>query len=145
MITGIPGSGKTTLAQHIADTSGAVRCSYDDMPGANTRRETDGSVKRAWIERMRSALENGNSVICDTLNLTVRERKEILDEMSGIDCTKVLIVMMTPVEECIRRNNVRDAWLPEFIIRQAACMFEPPTPEEGWDMVTTDAEQGVWN
>lgn len=134
-ISGIPGSGKTTLARELAQQHNATVHSYDEMPGANTRTSMDGSVKQAWIQAIREDLQAGKSVICDGLNLTVAERKELLSYVADISCKKVLCVKVVPLETCLQRNREREARLPDFVVEQAAQKMEAPTKEEGWDKI----------
>lgn len=135
LISGIPGSGKTTLANELAQQHNATIHSYDDLPGANTRTSMDGSVKQAWLQAIRTDLEAGKSVVCDAINLTTKERKEILSYVTDIKCEKVLAVKIVPLDICLQRNREREARLPDFVIEQAAQKIEPPIKEEGWDKI----------
>lgn len=135
LISGIPGSGKTTLAHELAEQHNATVHSYDDMPGANTKASMDGSVKQAWLQAIREDLQSGKSVICDGLNLTVAERKELLATVADIPCKKVLYVKIVPLEICLQRNRERQARLPDFVIEQSARKMEAPTKDEGWDEI----------
>lgn len=135
LISGIPGSGKTTLAHQLAQQHNATVHSYDALPGANTKESMDGSVKRAWLEAIHADLKSGKSVVCDGLNLTVEERQEVLSAVADIPCKKVLIVKVVPLETCLQRNAQRTARLPDFVLEQSARKLEPPTPDEGWDEI----------
>lgn len=135
LISGIPGSGKTTLAHQLVEQYNATVHSYDEMPGANTKGSMDGSVKQAWLQRIREDLQTGKSVICDGLNLTVAERKELLETFADIPCKKVLYVKIVPLETCLQRNRERKARLPDFVIEQSAQRMEAPTNDEGWDEI----------
>lgn len=135
LISGIPGSGKTTLAHELAEQHNATVHSYDDMPGANTKASMDGSVKQTWLQAIREDLQSGKSVICDGLNLTVAERKELLATVADIPCEKVLYVKIVPLEICLQRNRERQARLPDFVIEQSARKMEAPTKDEGWDKI----------
>lgn len=140
LISGIPGSGKTTLAYQLADQHNATVHSYDAMPGANTKASMDGSVKQAWLKAIREDLHGGNSVICDGLNLTVAERKEFLSTFADIPCKKVLYVKIVPLETCLQRNREREARLPDFVVEQSAERMEAPTKDEGWDAIYLSRE-----
>lgn len=135
VISGIPGSGKTTLAHQLAKQHNAVVHSYDALPGANTKESMDGSVKRVWLEAISADLKAGKSVVCDGVNLTVEERKEVLSAVADIPCKKVLIVKVVPLETCLQRNAQRKQRLPDFVLEQSARKLEPPTPDEGWDQI----------
>ena len=135
VISGIPGSGKTTLANKLAVQYNAQICSYDNLPNANTKKGMDGSVKRAWIQEIREVLQSGESVICDHLNLTVADRNELLFYVSDISCEKILCVKSVPLETCLRRNRERQNRLPDFVVEQASQKMEAPTKDEGWDQI----------
>ena len=140
LISGIPGSGKTTLAHQLAEQYNAIVHSYDALPGANTKASMDGSVKQAWLKAIREDLQVGNSVICDGLNLTVAERKEFLSTFADIPCKKVLFVKIVPLETCLQRNREREARLPDFVVEQSAERMEAPTKDEGWDAIYLSRE-----
>ena len=135
LISGIPGSGKTTLARELAQKHNAIVHSYDEMPNANTKASRDGSVKQAWIQNIREDLQSGKSVICDGLNLTVTDRKELLARFADIPCQKFLHMKVVPLEICLQRNRERQARLPDFVVEQAAQKLESPTEEEGWNKI----------
>ena len=140
LLSGIPGSGKTTLAHQLAEQHNAIVHSYDELPGANTKAGMDGSVKQAWLASIREDLQAGKSVICDGLNLTVAERKELLSYVADIPCEKILVVKIVPLETCLQRNRERKARLPDFVVEQSAERMEAPTKDEGWDTIYLSRE-----
>ena len=140
LLSGIPGSGKTTLAHQLAEQHNATVHSYDDLPGANTKASMDGSVKQAWLASIREDLQAGKSVICDGLNLTIAERKELLATFADVPCKKVLYVKVVPLETCLKRNRERQARLPDFVVEQSAQKMEAPTKDEGWDAIYLSRE-----
>lgn len=140
LLSGIPGSGKTTLAHQLAEQHNAIVHSYDELPGANTKASMDGSVKQAWLASIREDLQAEKSVICDGLNLTVAERKELLSYVADIPCEKILVVKIVPLETCLQRNRERQARLPDFVVEQSAERMEPPTKDEGWDAIYLSRE-----
>ena len=140
LISGIPGSGKTTLAHQLAEQHNATVHSYDELPNANTKASMDGSVKQVWLQAIREDLQTGKSVICDGLNLTVAERKEFLSTFADIPCKKVLFVKIVPLETCLQRNREREARLPDFVVEQSAERMEAPTKDEGWDAIYLSRE-----
>lgn len=132
-LCGIPGAGKTTAAYKINPC--AVVHSYDNVPGANRKADTDGSVFNAWVSGIKTDLTAGRDVVCDGTNLTVESRKRLLEQFADVDCVKSLVVLAVPVEECLRRNAGRKHRLPDFVITQSAVMMEAPRDDEGWDHI----------
>lgn len=135
VLSGIPGSGKTTLARQLAEQDNAAVHSYDNLPEANTKASMDGSVAQAWFQEIHKDLEEGKSVICDGINLTVTQRKEILSRIADIPCEKVLCFKIVPLETCLQRNRERQRRLPDFVIEQSSQKIEAPTEDEGWDRI----------
>lgn len=135
VLCGIPGSGKTTLSHQLAEQHNAIVHSYDDIPNAWGNRDADGSFYRQWMDNIKNDLRSGNSVVCDSTALTSYNRKEILKEVSEIDCEKVLIVKVVPVEVCVQRNKGRFREVPEYQIELSARLLEAPAKDEGWDKI----------
>lgn len=80
-------------------------------------------------------LQNGHSVVCDDLHTKLKWRKGLLSVVADIPCKKVLVVMTTPLEECLRRNANRERKLPDFVVENIYAKYEPPIYEEGWDEI----------
>lgn len=140
LLSGIPGSGKSTLAHQLAEQHNATVHTYDELPGANTKASMDGSVKQTWLQAIHADLQKGKNVICDGLNLTVAERKELLSYVADIPCKKVLHMKVVPLETCLQRNRERQARLPDFVVEQSAERMEAPTKDEGWDAIYLSRE-----
>ena len=135
VLCGIPASGKTTLAKQLARQHHAVVHSFDDIPDSWNNPDLDGTIRRKWMENIRSDLRNGNSVVCDCIALTSMSRKWILENVSDFDCEKILCVKAVPVEVCLERNQNRFRKVPDDHIRLTARMLEAPTKDEGWDKI----------
>lgn len=135
VLCGIPGSGKTTLAKQLSERNGAVLHSVDDIPNAWGDPDIDGKFRNQWIDNIKTDLQNGNGVVCDSTALTSFDRKWLLNELSDFDCKKILMVKAVPIEECLRRNANRDRKVPEEQIRLSAYLLEAPTEDEGWDEI----------
>ena len=133
MLCGIPGSGKTTLARELAEQHHAKLHSYDDIPNSRRNLDRDGKIKKQWIDAMNADLLDGYSVVCDSTNLTIHSRKEIIEQLAP--CRKILMVKAVPLEVCIQRNKDRECEVPENQIVLAARLLEPPADDEGWNRV----------
>lgn len=127
---GLPGSGKTTYANRF---DGIVH-HFDDMPGANRKGTNDAAYVEFW-RRIRTDLLGGKDVVADGIHTSKALRRKILDAVSDIGCRKVLIVMDTPLEECLRRNAKRTPPLSDFCIMAINAHKDPPSYDEGWDEI----------
>lgn len=128
VMCGIPGSGKSTLSKQVAEDNGLTRFSFDEL-GCHTTRQ--------FLCPVITALQNGKSVIMDSTHLRKNERKIILQTVVDIPCHKICIYMNTPFDECLRRNAIREARLPDMMIRSMYISIQKPTLDEGWDEIIT--------
>lgn len=135
VLCGIQGSGKTTLAKIIGSEYGAIRHSYDEIPNSRKNPDKDGKIWDSWIDGMKTDLKNGEDVVCDSTNLTKSSRIRLLREFIHIPCRKILIVVNTPVEECLSRNAKREEKVPAMEILFASRIFEKPAKTEKWDEI----------
>lgn len=123
---GIPASGKSTLSKNLANKLGIVRFSLDEM----------GYIRQhKLIPHIVSALQEGKSVVADSLYTKEKWRTELLQAVKSIGCRCVLLRISTPLDECIHRNAERENALPNFVIENIYNSFEPPTLDEGWDEI----------
>lgn len=134
VLCGIPGSGKTTYAQRLANELGATLYSYDEQPDANRLGKLVSSHMEMW-RHITNDLRNGKVVVCDDINTTKRQRLEVLSAFNNIECKKVLIVMNTPLNVCIERNENRPNRLPKCTITAINKTYEAPSLDEGWDQI----------
>lgn len=79
---GIPGSGKTTLARRIADLSGAVRVSLDDLRDmmgdySDFSKERERLVGELQNKLVLTALAAGRDVIVDATHLHIKYPKKL--------------------------------------------------------------------
>ena len=141
VITGLPGSGKTTLAKRLADELDAVRMCPDDwMSDAGIDLWDDES--RARIERFQldlalMHLRRGTNVIIEWGVWTRAERDELRDLARSTGASVELRYTTAPLDELWRRIRERDAegrWGARAIERaeleEWAARFEPPSEEE---------------
>lgn len=139
VMMGLPGCGKSTLAKAIAEaTSGVIVC-LDDIREElfGNASEQGNPVKVVGISRarMQKSLEEGKTVIYDATNLRRAYRRDILNLMRPYSETITCLVVETPIEECIRRNNSRSRVVPEGVIRRMAEKSSPVGADEGFDKV----------
>lgn len=121
---GLSRAGKSTKAKEIALETGAEIVALDDEI-FNRRFEMDfWKVQPIAIEKVRNILLDGKSVIYDSMALTIRERKEILDKCR-IPKIRIICIFMDTTIEIIKK---RRGCLSESDI-------QPPSIDEGFDEI----------
>lgn len=131
VLCGLPGSGKTTLSHKLSKKYNAKAYSFDDFLQGNKGKTLKDFYQYLYQQ---SLTEN---IIIDTINLGIKVRLSLLKYFKDIEKSKILIVMTTPVEECIRRNNKRQRkeYVTDSMIYFLSSKYEPPTLDEGWDEI----------
>ena len=109
LICGLPNAGKTTYSQR-----------FENVIHLDEERRTSAVCDK--VRGMDEAVVEGG--------FNTAEKRGRL--RSSYDGYTRLIWLDTPLDECIRRE---DRGRPEFILRNAAKHFEPPTYDEGWDEI----------
>ena len=141
VITGLPGSGKTTVAKALASRHGAARMCPDDWMMSAGIDLWDAAV-RARIEEFQGALavdllRRGRTVSIEWGVWTRAERDALRDAARAAGATVELRYLTEPMEELWRRIVQRDLegrWGSRSIERHElddwAAAFEPPTADE---------------
>lgn len=144
VLSGIPGSGKTTLAKSLEERLRAKRHSYDDFPNARGNPDKDGAILKSYYAAIKDDLKNGYDVVVDDGNLTILHRLRMLEEFKDIPCKKIIMIMETPLDVCIKRNEMRQGVekVREVHIRLAHEVMERPSSIEGWDAIYAYTEVG---
>ncbi|QTK81952.1 Hypothetical protein AT6N2_L1136 [Agrobacterium tumefaciens] len=141
LICGLPGSGKTTLAEELAHTFNAVRFSPDEWLHRLDFDFNDeagrGKVERLQWEIAQEFLRRGDDVILENGFWSKEERDGYRDVADGIGATTKIHFLDVPIAELksriARRNQERAAGTPEVdpaSLDEWATMFEPPTEDE---------------
>lgn len=141
VITGLPGSGKTTLATELARSMPAVRMSPDDwMMSSGIDLWHDGV--RTRIEQFQfnlafDLLRAGGNVVIEWGVWAREERDALRDAARAIGAAVELRYLSAPIDELWRRIVARDLegrWGSRSITRSELEewweTFEPPTDEE---------------
>lgn len=139
MMVGLPGSGKSTKAQELAQEYNATIFSSDSL-----REELFGDVNHQadntklfeeLHKRIKDCLKNGKNAIYDATNINYKRRMAFINELSNIPCHKLCYLMAVPYEECLKRNESRERKVPEHVIERMYRQFNIPYDYEGWDNV----------
>jgi predicted kinase len=111
IMSGIPGSGKTTLAKRLCEEYGSVRVSRDDIRMSILKDsmryfDVEKSVYKRFISEIRKNLDDGKTVIADATHNTVKSIGKVFNEF--YDCGFIGIIYMdTPLDTCLARNASR--------------------------------------
>jgi predicted kinase len=124
VLTGIPGSGKTTLAT-------------TRFPN-HTRINLD-TLKTRHQERLRilEAIQNFQDIIIDNTNTSVKSRKMYIELARKFGAKVRSIYVSCPLDVALARNADRIGWerVPDFVLKIYNKRLEPPKLEEGFDSV----------
>ena len=114
LVGGAPGTGKTTLAQGIADHRGWVLLSSDtvrrEVPPIAADRYGDAAKQATYIEllsRAREALECGESVVVDATWGAVAMRTLAEDVATATSSRLVALECHVPIEVAVARAQRR--------------------------------------
>lgn len=134
VLCGLPASGKTTLSNELAAQYNAKLYHYDEFKKGSKPIESKQTHQRLY-NQIKQDLLQGYDVVLDDLHTRLEWRESLLSTLQDIPCKKILIVMTTPLEECVRRNSQRQgqARLPDFVIYHLNQRYQPPSLKEGWD------------
>lgn len=141
VVTGLPGSGKTTLASDLASSMGAARMCPDDWMMASGVDLWDAEV-RSRIEQFQLdltlvLLARGQTVIIEWGVWTRVERDALRDSARAVGAAVELRHVTAPIDELWRRIAQRDLegkWGSRSITRAELDdwwdLYEPPTDAE---------------
>lgn len=133
VMCGIQGSGKTTLAKQLVISKNAVLYNYDTIFWES---KTYTPILDIY-KQMKLSLLQGKNIIYDNLNITVLSREFLLKYFKRLECKKIIHVMNTPLEECLKRRQERAVgqYLSDCHVLSCYKDYVPPVFEEGWDEI----------
>lgn len=144
MVMGLPYSGKTTWAKEYCERTGAKLVSaemiaydlYGDAPLINTVK-----VHRIMEQNSIQYLQQGYDVVYDSLNLNAKKRAGVLKQLThalGGRFTTECVLMLCPIEECIKRERKKKKTTDYSKVRSSLLEFQPPYFNEGWNDITIE-------
>lgn len=152
-LIGIPGSGKTTLAnQWIDQASSLIMICPDDIRDqlyGDPVIQGDWDAVRDEIQRQfAQAIAQEQSIIYDATNVKRVWRQDVIKTRPNLDW--IAWQMLTPLKVCLERNQTRDRQVPMDVVIDYAQILhqEPPNTSEGFrsvhDVPMTDQYQVDW-
>ena len=141
IMIGCPGSGKSTYAHYMLTQNSDIKyISRDEIRFSLISEHEqyfskEKQVFKTFVNKINQAVNSGYDVIADATHLNQASRSKLFNNLR-IDKskTKVIgIVMRTPLDECIRRNNLRAgtrACVPEYELFNMYNAFQMPLYNE---------------
>lgn len=145
MLVGLPAAGKSTYAKSLVENG------FEWVSSDNLREELFNNVNACSSEenqkvfkemenRTLNFLNSGISVCYDATNLNAKKRERLLSKLPD-DIYKQCVVIVPPYETCLERNSKRERIVPNKVMDRMIKSFDPPSYEEGWDMIRIINEQ----
>jgi predicted kinase len=121
VLRGLPASGKSTLATKMTEDGTTKRINKDllreMLHGGKYTPELEDFVTDTRNMLIRHILETGHNVVVDDTNLNPKHI-EVIQVIAFVHKVPVEIIDVdTPLDECIRRDSVRDNPVGEDVIR----------------------------
>ena len=145
ILCGLPGSGKSSYAEDlkrvnstyynenvIIHPSDAIR---EELFGDAGSQEDNGKVFELMHKRVRKDLCAGKTVIYDATNVTRKARKSAIACANPACDTVECHIVWAELEECIRRDNLRDRKVGPAVIDKMIRRWQSPWIDEGFDEV----------
>lgn len=137
-LVGLPGSGKSTYANKYLSKDCEILSS--DRLRKQLLKDVNNQNHNSFIfntlfNKAKEFLKLGKNVVIDATNVDYLERTRSLKRFEDLKVKRIAIVFKTPVEECIKRDSMRERTVGENVIKHFQTKFVMPTIQEGFDEI----------
>jgi predicted kinase len=151
LLIGIPGSGKTTLAQNLIKKGFERLCADDirqELYGDAAVQGDPKAVFAIFFERLTKLLDAKKDIVVDNLNVKFDHRQQIIDKAKSLNYTDIeLWVLDVPLAICLERNKQRQRQVPENVIISSfntLNKYGRPQGSEGQIITIKAGRSGNW-
>jgi len=146
MMYGLPGTGKST---HLKQLGGeyVVICPDEYLYENGVYNWSPQRVAEAWeraYEALNVAVKGHLSIVFDATFLTKAARARFMNRVKSFcpDALFIVLKLDTPVEECVRRNDMRpaDRRVPKETMDRMLTTMQPPSLSEGLIVLSAETE-----
>ena len=138
VLIGLPGSGKSKIAQRLHCDNAALYLSSDalrkEFYGDESVQDNPEKIFEEMRKRAVAALKVGINVVYDATNISRKKRRHLLSSL-GVPCEKIAYVVWARYETCVMRDKDRLRTVGEGVIKRMLKSFQPPYYDEGWDEI----------
>ena len=136
LLSGVPGSGKSTWVKKQIAKNGGVHCSRDEIRFSLLKDDEDyfaheDEVVALWLEKVTNAINDPEveNIYVDATHLTEKARAKVLGELPKGDYFVTTVFFDVPLETCIERNDNRTgrAFVPRSVIRRMHACYDQNT------------------
>jgi tRNA uridine 5-carbamoylmethylation protein Kti12 len=135
IMTGMPASGKTTIACQLAEfVDDVVIVSSDDIRNKSSRKvweKMEGIVQEE--------LERDMVVVADATNYERRRRDRFAGVAELVGCPFWIAYIRASIEVLLKRNGGRPDPIPQGAIYHFSRSYQEPSPEEGAIVIDTES------
>lgn len=138
MLVGLPASGKSNISKSYKDRGYKIHSSDElrkELYGSREVQDKNNKLFEELHKRIKRDLYNGYDVVYDATNIKRKRRMAFLREIKKYECDKEAVFLATSYEECLKRNNIRENPVPEYVIKRMYMDFDIPYKFEGWNTI----------
>ncbi len=133
MMVGLPGSGKSTIAQSLGCKVFSSDNLRKELWGSEDIQGDNSQLFNELNRRIKEALSKGEDCVYDATNINAKRRTSFLNSIKDIECEKICVFVATDFNLCILRNFQRERHVPYEVIKKMYLNFNIPQAREGWD------------